>query len=207
MEKIARGANPVYPHRPCAGGKGFGTSGRSRQTLFRRHRAGGDPWFPFAAKDTSDANTTRFRSAVEPSVGRHLLLRHGTARRGRRGARASRLASARPGQSAEQRGGLHPTRGGRILLVYTHFTGGGADHSAAHRGKRTPYNVAVSRDEGRTWQHVKTLEDDPDGWYCYTAVEFVGDHVLLAHCAGNRKTTGGLATTQITRFPLEWLYE
>ncbi len=91
---------------------------------------------------------------------------------------------------------------GDLLLVWN-------DHEnvdAAHRGKRTPYNVAVSRDEGRSWRHVKTLEDDPDGWYCYTAVEFVGDHVLLGHCAGNRKTTGGLATTQITRFSLDWLY-
>ena len=112
-----------------------------------------------------------------------------------------------PGNPRNSEGDFIQLEGGRILLVYTHFTGGGADHSAAHRGKRTPYNVAVSRDEGRSWQHVKTLEDDPDGWYCYTAVEFVGDHVLLAHCAGNRKTTGGLATTQITRFPLEWLYE
>jgi hypothetical protein len=74
------------------------------------------------------------------------------------------------------------------------------------RGKRTPFNVAISKDEGRTWERTKTLEDDPHGWYCYTAVEFVGDHVLLAHCAGDRRT-GGLNTTQITRFPLDWLYD
>ena len=75
---------------------------------------------------------------------------------------------------------------------------------ANEASERTTYDVAISRDEGQSWQHVKTLEDDPDGWYCYTAVEFVGDHILAAHCAGNRKTTGGLATTQITRFSLEW---
>ncbi len=90
---------------------------------------------------------------------------------------------------------------GDLLLVWNNHE----KVDDAHRGKRTPYNVAISGDEGRTWQHVKTLEDNPDGWYCYTAVDFVGDQVLLAHCAGNRKTTGGLATTQITRFPLEWL--
>jgi len=89
-----------------------------------------------------------------------------------------------------------------LLLVWNNHE----NVDAAHRGKRTPYNVAVSRDEGRTWEKVKTLEDDPNGWYCYTAVDFVGDHVLLGHCAGDRRS-GGLATTQITRFPLDWLIE
>lgn len=77
---------------------------------------------------------------------------------------------------------------------------------AAHKGKRTPYHVAISRDEGKTWGHTKTLEDDPNGWYCYTALAFVGDHILLGHCAGDRRT-GGLKTTQITRFSLDWLYD
>jgi len=76
---------------------------------------------------------------------------------------------------------------------------------AARRGKRTPLKVAISRDEGQTWEKVKTIEDDPDGWYCYTAVEFVGDHILLGYCAGQR-ATGGLNPTQITVIDLEWLY-
>ena len=74
------------------------------------------------------------------------------------------------------------------------------------RGRRTPYNVALSRDEGKTWEHIKTLENDPNGWYCYTALTFVGDHVLLGHCAGDRRT-GGLNLTQMTRFSLDWLYD
>ena len=53
-----------------------------------------------------------------------------------------------------------------------------------HKGKRTPFAVAISKDEGETWTNLKTLEDDPNGWYCYTAMEFVDDHVLLGHCAG-----------------------
>ena len=78
--------------------------------------------------------------------------------------------------------------------------------AAQYRGKRTPFNVAVSRDDGRTWEHTKTLEDDPRGWYCYTALAFVGDEVLLGHCAGDRRK-GGLNTTQITQFSLDWLYD
>ena len=73
------------------------------------------------------------------------------------------------------------------------------------KGKRTPFAVAISKDEGNTWTNVRTLEDDPNGWYCYIAMEFVGDHVVLGHCAGDRRK-GGLNLTQITRFPVEFLY-
>ena len=90
---------------------------------------------------------------------------------------------------------------GDLLLVWNNHR----DIDPALKGKRTPFNVAISKDEGKTWQNVKTLEDDPHGWYCYTAVAFVDDHVLLGHCAGDRRK-GGLSLTQITRFPVDWLY-
>lgn len=57
----------------------------------------------------------------------------------------------------------------------------------------------------KTWEKVKTPAGDPHGWYCYTPVEFVGDAVLLGHCAGDRRA-GGLARTQVTRIPVAWLY-
>jgi Neuraminidase (sialidase) len=91
---------------------------------------------------------------------------------------------------------------GDLLLVWN-------DHrkvDAAHQGKRTPLTVAVSKDEGQTWEKVKTLEDDPNGWYCYTAITFVGDRVLLAYCAGNQEI-GLLSRTQITFFTVDWLYK
>ncbi len=72
--------------------------------------------------------------------------------------------------------------------------------------KRTPLTAAISRDDGRTWQNVRNLETDPDGWYCYTAIDFIDNYVILAYCAGNRKTGNGLETTQITRLPVSWLY-
>ena len=85
---------------------------------------------------------------------------------------------------------------GDLLVVWNNHR----DVDDAHRGKRTPFNAAISRDEGKTWEKVKTLEDDPGGWYCYTALEFVGDRVVLGHCAR------GLALTQITVFDVDWLY-
>ncbi|HEV7279302.1 MAG TPA: sialidase family protein [Pirellulaceae bacterium] len=81
------------------------------------------------------------------------------------------------------------------------------DVDPALRGKRTPLRIAVSTDDGETWSRTKTLENDPDGWYCYTALEFVGEHVLLAYCAGDRRKNNGLAMTRVARLPLDWTEE
>ncbi|MFH1741898.1 MAG: sialidase family protein [bacterium] len=92
---------------------------------------------------------------------------------------------------------------GNLLLAWN-------DHSDIPenlRGKRTPFCVAISKDEGKTWEKVKVLENNPDGWYCYTAMDFVDNRVLLGHCAGNRVQGAGLAVTQITSFEVAWLYK
>ncbi|QDV40369.1 Sialidase A precursor [Stieleria neptunia] len=67
------------------------------------------------------------------------------------------------------------------------------------RGKRTPLSLATSDDEGMTWRPSITLFDSPDGWYCYTAIEFTEDAILLGHCGGDRTKNNGLAESQITR--------
>jgi sialidase-1 len=64
-------------------------------------------------------------------------------------------------------------------------------------------SAAISKDEGKTWSEPLTLFDEPDGWYCYTAIHFEGDYVLLAHCAGGPGQGGsGLSVTQVSRLPL-----
>jgi len=76
---------------------------------------------------------------------------------------------------------------GKLLCVWN-------DHSGAHpfvAGKRTPLCLAISSDEGKTWSQSRVIEDDPDGWYCYTSMTFLEDRVLLAYCAGD-KQVGGL---------------
>ncbi len=90
---------------------------------------------------------------------------------------------------------------GDLLLVWNNNYQQGRDG-----GKRTPYNLAISKDEGKTWIKTKSIESDPAGWYCYTAIDFVNDHVLLGHCAGDTKTNNGLSTTNITRLSLDWIY-
>jgi endonuclease/exonuclease/phosphatase family metal-dependent hydrolase len=91
---------------------------------------------------------------------------------------------------------------GKLLCVWN-------DHSGRHPfpgGKRTPLCAAVSSDEGQTWTPSKILEADPDGWYCYTAMAFIGDRLLLAYCAGDSQV-GGLNRLKVVSLAKNWLDE
>ena len=91
---------------------------------------------------------------------------------------------------------------GELLLVWNNH----ADIDPKLKGRRTPLTIAVSRDEGKTWENVRNIAWRPHGWYCYIAIEFVDDAVLLGHCAGDRRT-GGLNRTVVTRVPLDFVLE
>jgi hypothetical protein len=92
---------------------------------------------------------------------------------------------------------------GDLLMVWNR--NGGEDPKM--KGKRTPLTVAVSKDEGRTWQHVKDIETDPDGWYCYIAMHFQRKEVLLSYCAGSLSGKSGLNHTNISKLDLDWIYD
>lgn len=76
-----------------------------------------------------------------------------------------------------------------------------------HGGVRTPLTIAISKDEGKTWTHVKNIESDPDGWYCYIAIHFTRKEVLLGYCAGSQSKKTHLSVTNITRLNQKWLYK
>jgi len=81
------------------------------------------------------------------------------------------------------------------------------DHSgrfAFPKGKRSPLVAAISSDGGKTWPRRKLLEPDQAGWYCYTAIHFTEDAVLLAYCAGDAKV-GHLNRLRLRRVGLDWL--
>ncbi|GAB4366089.1 MAG: hypothetical protein OHK0021_09640 [Bryobacter sp.] len=91
---------------------------------------------------------------------------------------------------------------GDLLAVWNNH----ADVNDTIRNRlRTPLTVALSRDEGKTWTHHKNLADAPDGWYCYTAIEFAGERVLLSYSSGNSQL-GRLSRNVVTYFDLAWLY-
>ncbi len=81
------------------------------------------------------------------------------------------------------------------------------NNNGSDRKRRTPLNIAVSKDEGNTWEKMKTIEDDPDGGYCYTAIHFTDKHVLLAYCAGSQSKGTRLTVTNISRLGLDWIYK
>lgn len=93
---------------------------------------------------------------------------------------------------------------GDLLLIWN-------DHQnidERRRGRRTPLCTAISDDDGLTWKHRNVLEDkNLDGYYCYTAIEFIEDSVILAYCAGDQGVDfGGLDQTNIARLNIDWLY-
>ena len=70
-------------------------------------------------------------------------------------------------------------------------------------GWRSPLAAALSSDDGRTWRGAKMIEDDPNGWFCYTAIQPLDDGtVLLGYCAYDL-----LAHSRLVKVPLNWFYE
>jgi len=69
---------------------------------------------------------------------------------------------------------------GDLLLVYNPFH----HELLPMAGRRTPLRIALSQDEGRTWQPVGDLEQDAEGFFCYPALCFVPDAVVCVYSDG-----------------------
>ncbi|WP_149239633.1 sialidase family protein [Dyadobacter sp. 32] len=88
---------------------------------------------------------------------------------------------------------------GDLLLVWNN---NGAKGEGYFKGKRTPLTLAISKDEGLSWKYLKNIEDDPEGMFCYTAIHFVKDYVLLGYGMG-----AGLAQSRVVRIRLNEIYK
>ncbi|MVZ64709.1 exo-alpha-sialidase [Sphingobacterium sp. DK4209] len=75
------------------------------------------------------------------------------------------------------------------------------------KGERTPLTIAISKDDGKTWQKVKNIEIDPDGWYCYMGIHFDKKNVLLSYCAGSQSERSHLNVTDIALLSLKDIYK
>jgi sialidase-1 len=69
--------------------------------------------------------------------------------------------------------------------------------------KRTPLTAAVSSDEGKTWRHVRNLEDDPEKGYAYTSITFHRDRILLSYYISDKT---GTISSRFRSLPVGWLY-
>ncbi|MBG6233527.1 hypothetical protein IWX76_000082 [Pedobacter sp. CAN_A7] len=81
------------------------------------------------------------------------------------------------------------------------------DRHPKAKDQRTPLTIAISKDDGKSWVHVKNIETDPDGWYCYMAIHFDKNNVLLSYCAGSQKQKTHLSVTDIALLDLKTIYK
>lgn len=97
-----------------------------------------------------------------------------------------------------------PSTGDLLLIWNDHF-----DKPEEYRLKRppirNPLTVAISRDDGRTWERKKIIENEPGHAYCYTAVAFDKNKILMGYCANNG--SWGLGLTKVSSFKINDLYK
>ena len=74
-------------------------------------------------------------------------------------------------------------------------------------GGRTPLVIAASADEGASFTDPIAFEWDEERGYCYCAIFFTEDALLLAYCAGGKEDGSCLARTRIRRIEKKTLLE
>ena len=47
--------------------------------------------------------------------------------------------------------------------------------------KRTPLNIAISEDEGKSWRNEQIIEDNPEGSFCYPAIHYLDKVILISY--------------------------
>ncbi len=72
---------------------------------------------------------------------------------------------------------------------------------------RTPLVCAISEDDGKTWKHHKLLEDSPEHGFCYPAIHFTEEAILISYCAGGATSKMPLDTLRVRRILIKDLYE
>lgn len=93
---------------------------------------------------------------------------------------------------------------GDLLVIWNDHAGQPEAWRRKQPPIRTPFAAAISRDGGTTWERSRLLESKPDHGYCYTAIAFAGERVLLGYCA--HPSRYGLETTQVSSFAVAELY-
>lgn len=95
---------------------------------------------------------------------------------------------------------------GDLLAVWNDHSGRFPVSLKGDFQNRTPLVCAVSSDEGITWKHHQIVEDSPEHGFCYTAIHFVDDAVLLAYCAGGPAPQNCLQRLRMRRIEMSDVY-
>ena len=76
--------------------------------------------------------------------------------------------------------------------------------------RRTPLVIAISRDDAKTWAEHTVIEGSPAHGFCYPAMHFRPDGILLAYCCGTSNGESGEAVLndlRITFVEIDWSQE
>ncbi len=71
---------------------------------------------------------------------------------------------------------------GELLVLFNNTY----DPAHSHGGVRNPLNSAISRDEGKTWENIKTVENWSDHDSAYPSVTFSGNEALITYYQRSR---------------------
>jgi len=71
--------------------------------------------------------------------------------------------------------------------------------------KRTPLTAALSPDEGKTWTHIKNIEDNPEDAYAYISIVFDQGRALLTYYVNEGKVKR--ISSRFRSLPISWFYE
>jgi len=72
--------------------------------------------------------------------------------------------------------------------------------------KRVPLTVAISKDEGKTWQNLKDLESDKRYTYAYASITFVEKRVLFTYYISEGIDWTGHWSLKLKIVDIDWLY-
>ncbi len=96
---------------------------------------------------------------------------------------------------------------GKLLAVWNPAPGYETRPMRAPGGDRTPLVVATAKTATGPWTAARVIDgpDEPTAGYCYTAIHFTPDAVLLAYCAGGEADKNRLARLRVRKVPLSAL--
>jgi len=82
---------------------------------------------------------------------------------------------------------------GHLLAIWNHNPGASS---------RNPLTAAISKDEAKTWEAFRNIEDAPGDAWAYPAVTWIDDQAYLTYF----NYTGGLSL-QLKLLPATWFYQ
>ena len=104
----------------------------------------------------------------------------------------TQLSNALAGTAAPVSISRIPTTG-HLLAIWNHNPGASS---------RNPLTAAISKDEAKTWEAFRNIEDAPGDAWAYPAVTWIDDQAYLTYF----NYTGGLSL-QLKLLPATWFYQ